>query len=301
LRDGGTAASLLPRLQPIGEPDDDDLMVLGPAILGEAQNIPPAIGPLRRRLMLARMILARGPIGGEAPRLDQAIQLADALSRLVDEIETNGLSLDALDGLVVGELAEHWQITLDFFDLLRRQWPRVLEAEGAIDPSLRRNQLLDLQARLWQASPPDGFVIAAGSTGSIPATARLMSAIAVLPRGAIVLPGLDMVPNPDDWQAIEADPSHPQFGLAQLLQRLGVTRVEVTVWPGVAVDFKPHARAWFVSTALLPAERTDKWPELRRSPLPMSTKLEGLERIDCRSEQEEALVIAIARSRPALI
>ena len=38
---------------------------------------------------------------------------------------------------------------------------------------------------------PAGPVIAAGSTGSVPATAQLLSAIARLPHGAVVLPGLD--------------------------------------------------------------------------------------------------------------
>ena len=37
----------------------------------------------------------------------------------------------------------------------------------------------------------DRPVIAAGSTGSVPATARLLKAIARLPNGALVLPGLD--------------------------------------------------------------------------------------------------------------
>ena len=34
-------------------------------------------------------------------------------------------------------------------------------------------------------------MIAAGSTGSMPATAKLLATIARLPHGAVVLPGLD--------------------------------------------------------------------------------------------------------------
>ncbi len=295
-RMGSGGATLLPRLQPIGDLDDADLMVLGPGILGEAFEIPPSLAPLRRRMMLARLILARGSAGaGPANiRLDQAIQLASALARLLDEVGTEGLSLDGLDGLAQAELAGHWQVTLDFLDILRRQWPLVLEQEGAIDPASRRNLLLDLQARLWRARPPEGPVIAAGSTGSIPASARLMAAIASLPQGTIVLPGLDFTPDEDDWKAIADEPSHPQFGLSRLLRVLGVQRAQVTPWPGMEIRHALGARARAISKALLPAARTDSWPGLGNSELAGEAIWADLERVDCRNEREEALVIAIA-------
>ncbi len=45
-------------------------------------------------------------------------------------------------------------------------------------------------------------VIAAGSTGSMPATAKLLAAIAQLPHGAVVLPGLDTDLDEDSWREI---------------------------------------------------------------------------------------------------
>ncbi len=47
-----------------------------------------------------------------------------------------------------------------------------------------------------------GPVIAAGSTGSMPATARFLQAIAKLPQGAVVLPGLDTDLDDAAWQMI---------------------------------------------------------------------------------------------------
>ncbi|MGZ7250325.1 hypothetical protein ACXWPT_09615, partial [Streptococcus pyogenes] len=76
-------------------------------------------------------------------------------------------------------------------------------------------------------------VIAAGSTGSIPATADLLSVIARLETGAVVLPGLDRDMDERSWAAIRGErpaPSvlgHPQYGLARLLGRIGVERAEV--------------------------------------------------------------------------
>ena len=49
--------------------------------------------------------------------------------------------------------------------------------------------------RLTKASPHP--VIAAGSTGTVPATARLLKTIASLPNGAVVLPGLDLTLDDD--------------------------------------------------------------------------------------------------------
>ena len=46
--------------------------------------------------------------------------------------------------------------------------------------------LLDALNDRWRIDPPDHPVIAAGSTGSIPSTARLLARIAALPRGVAV-------------------------------------------------------------------------------------------------------------------
>ena len=46
--------------------------------------------------------------------------------------------------------------------------------------------------RRLAAPAPLAPVIAAGSTGSVPATAALLAVIAGLPQGAVVLPGLDL-------------------------------------------------------------------------------------------------------------
>ena len=62
----------------------------------------------------------------------------------------------------------------------------------------RRNRLLDLQRAVWEAAPPQTPIIAAGSTGSIPAAADLMHTIARLPQGAVYLPGLDRAPSDEE-------------------------------------------------------------------------------------------------------
>jgi ATP-dependent helicase/nuclease subunit B len=325
---------------PIGDLDSDDLSVLGGALFGEAADIPPAIGELKRRMLLARLVMAAPARGGPrtaAIRLDQATQLAAELARLLDQVETERKDLSALEYLVPESLAAHWQLTINFLDILRRAWPDILAEEGAIDPAERRNRLLDLQRAVWEAAPPQAPIIAAGSTGSIPAAADLMHTIARLPQGAVYLPGLDRAPSEEDWQAIAEDASHPQYGLAQLLKRLDLTRDQVADVASTSrsaavnplprngggsgrgkpehsgkesslaspIPTLPHVeggsslRGEIVSTALLPAERTHGWKRRAEEMDARAVRdaIAGVQRIDCHSEREEALVIALALRR----
>ena len=284
-----SGASLLPRLMPIGDLDGEDLEVLGGALLGAAA-IPPSIGDLKRRMLLARLVMAAQGMATQghatarnAIRLDQASQLAAELARLLDQVLTERKDLSALEDIVPENLAQHWQLTIDFLDILRRAWPDILADEGAIDPADRRNRLLDLQRELWTVRPPTTPVIAAGSTGSIPAAADLMHVVARLPQGAVYLPGLDRAPDAEDWQAIEEDPSHPQYGLAQLLKRFEITRDSVADVAVTAPSPARAARAQIVSAALLPADRTHGWKDRAEALAGAAEAIADVQRIDCQS------------------
>src|SRR5208282_4391200 len=158
----------------------------------------------------------------------------------------------------------------------------------ALDPAERRNRLLEAQAALWRARPPEGEVIAAGSTGSIPATADLLALVATLPTGRLVLPGLDRHTESDAWEMLE--PSHPQFGLKRLIERLGIARHQVEDWPWDGLETSPRARAALIAKAMLPAASTDAWRGLATPP---AEALSGLKRIDCPTPREEAGVVAL--------
>jgi len=290
LRQSGGRATLLPRLQPIGDIDEDELTISGfeEPQLPESVALPPAISEMRRRLLLASMIVAR-----PAPRTsaDQAVWLAADLARLLDQVQTERLSFDGLDGLAPAEHAEHWQEILEFLKIVTENWPRILADEGCIDPAERRNRLLAAQAEAWRQMPPDAPVIAAGSTGSIPATADLLGVVARLPRGAVVLPGLDCYLDEEGWSTLA--PSHPQYGLRQLLDRLEVSRDEVEDWdPGFAEGGNPMRRH-LVAEAMRPAQTTSAWRDLTLSKEEILQGLDGLERIDCATPREEAGAIAL--------
>ena len=276
---------LLPRMHPLGDLDEDELALTGWKDIGGLNAIKPAISPLRRQLLLTRLILS---FEGDKTTSDQAAQLAAELGGLLDQVHTEGLTFTDLKSLVPEDYATHWNITLDFLKILTDNWPTILEAEGVIDPADRRNRLLDAQQHVWMENPPTGPIVAAGSTASIPAVAKLLACIAKLPQGMVVLPGLDRFMDRDDWENLEA--SHPQYGLKQLLNRLSLTPDDVEDWQATGVDGSHFTRAKLLSEAMLPAASTDKW---RSMPAPIGDVLQGIERVDCPTPHEEAGAIAL--------
>ncbi|MDE0944106.1 MAG: double-strand break repair protein AddB [Alphaproteobacteria bacterium] len=279
LRQSDGRAMLLPRMQAIGDVDEDELL-LDPSFGADLLELPPAITDLRRQLLLLHLIARNRDIDPS-----QAAPLAKELADLLDRLQTEDVPLSALADLVPDDLASHWQETLEFLNLLADPWQALLAAEGCMDPSERRNVLLRAQADRWRADPPTDPVIVAGSTGSIPAAANLIAVVAGLPQGAVVLPGLDAFSDVETWAAV--DQSHAQFGLRQLLQNMTVDREQVMPWLQDAPESPRHA---LLREAMRPTETTELWR--RMPPLPIQAAT-GLIRVDCADPIEEAGVIAL--------
>jgi ATP-dependent helicase/nuclease subunit B len=284
LRQGDGSALLLPVIRPLGDVDEDELDLRG---IGDAQDEALAFGTLERSLLLARLVQASPLAGGDSAN---ALRLARELGHLLDSAATEEVGLDRLPDLVPAELAGHWQQTLDFLKIVREAWPAIKAEEGRSDSAEHRQRVTQRWIEHWQATPPDDPVIAAGSTGTIPATARLLKLISRLPQGRIVLPGLDRGLDEPAWTAVHDEPTHPQHALARLLDTLGVLRSDVTDWPD---EGKPHmSRADLLTAALLPPAESHRWRDLRGGIA--ADALAGLLRIEAPGPREEALAIALA-------
>ncbi len=296
LKISGGKPLILPRLQPIGDVDEEELAfsIAGPFEL----EVPPAISPLSRQIMLANVI---AHLPGFSKGIEQDLALATALGRLMDQVYTEDLSLEDLPHIVDKEaFATHWQITLDFLSILSEHWPRILAENGVIDAADRRNRLLKILVQHWQENPPAHPVIAAGSTGSIPAMGALLSVIARLPQGCVLLPGLDQSVDRESWEKM--GPTHPQAALKQLLQRMDVPRENVKLWPTAEqhADYqKVKDSARLFSEVMRPAETTEQWNELAVASWQKSIPSLDIQLYECAHLQEEALTIA-ARLRHAL-
>ncbi|MDR3440363.1 double-strand break repair protein AddB [Telmatospirillum sp.] len=282
LRHSGGRPLLLPRMRPLGDADEEELSLGDDGDL----SLPPAVPPLTRQLLLARLILGVGAgRGGYRPTPEQAAQLAAELARLLDQVHTEGLDFSRLASLVPEDFATHWQLTLDFLAILSQHWPEILAEQGWMEATLRRNRLLETQAERWLAEPPPFPVLAAGSTGSIPATARLLTVVANLPRGRLVLPGLDQTMDAASRSVL--DQTHPQYGLYQLLDRLELAPDEVALWPGT----KAGRRDRLIAETMRPAATTEAWRRLGGTL--MDDALAGVTRLTCPGPREEAAAIAL--------
>ena len=268
------AGLLMPRLAVIGDADLDESVALALDAIDEAEPIPPAIDPLRRRLMLAALIERHNPAGEEAITGAAAFQLAEGLGRVIDQLHYEEVAPARLADIesALGDLAEHWQASWRRLSLLVEHWPMLLAATGHIDRADRRNRLLDRVSRNWRTVPPARFVVAAGVTTAAPAIARLLRTVADLPQGMVVLPGLDLGMASEEWEAlgpVKPDPenparpleTHPQYHLKLLLGRMGVSRDEVREWDAQSPVDGPDARAPFTSLLFAPAAYTARWQQ----------------------------------------
>src|SRR5947208_10207562 len=304
-------ALLLPRIDALGDIDEDELAFAeDPEQLAGAAplEIPPRLGELERRLTLARRVAAwaKGPVlaplvvGGPASTL----ALAGDLARLMDDMATRGVGWDALDALVPDQLDQYWQHSLEFLRIARQAWPAHLEEIGKIEPAARRDLLIEAEARRLTRHH-DGPVIAAGSTGSMPATAKFLHAVAALPQGAVVLPGLDTALDDDAWQLIGGvrdaqgkfiqppASNHPQFAMQALLHRLGIRRGDVERLSAPAA----HGRDVLVSEAMRPSNATAEWHRRLAEPDiadKISRSMKNLAVIEAANPEMEALSIAVA-------
>lgn len=306
----GNVSAILPVIRPLGEFEAElaDLLTEGGAA---ALDHAPPVGERERVLLLAPLVQAwkaRVPAHVAAlfeegvvlpASLSDSLWLARDLAALMDEIDTEEADWSRLAHVVPAELASWWQLTLDFLNIVTTAWPHLLAERGWSNPAAHRNAMLAAEVERLERHPPSGPVIAAGSTGSIPATARLLGTIARLEKGAVVLPGLDLHLDQESWKAIGAseEPSacgHPQFGLKKLIAAMGAPRSEIIELkkPRPSLD----ARRNLLIEALRPAETTDLWVSNSQAVgLALSQgALAEVSLIEAANEREEAAAIAIA-------
>lgn len=297
----GRGGLLLPRMTPVGDMDDDAFA----RFAAGAAPLLPAVPPLRRRFELARLVrqLPAGPEGGSRSPVE-ALRLGDALCSTLDTLLEEEIAPERLRDVVDnGDLASHWQRTLDFLDLVITAWPEARRSSGGTDGRTRMAALIDATIARWQVAPPPGRIVAAGITNASPPVVRLLAAILALPGGMVVLPGLDTdlsEAGERRWQAIkcltEAEDSngesgeHPQCALKTLLARLKLERADAQDWGSTGGDLDGSAaRTALLFAAMAPAAATEAGPD------PVTAgALAGLKVVECVTAAEEAQVIALA-------
>ena len=287
---------ILPRLSSLGEVDEDELLFMATELGADYLTDTPSIHPLKRRLVMAKWVnklhaLESEQMGDEKPSIAQTLALSDSLCTLLDQIHIEQADIKKIKTLVPEAFdGDHWKNNLKYLSQIVDVYPPYLEAVGLQDGMIRRNELLKKQAGFWQRKPPTGRIIIAGSTGTMPATADLMKTVSSLPnnRGAVILPGIDMMLSSDDANVIISDPAHPQYGLMKLLNCLDVQLTDVKT---IGDDTIPPARQQLLMEMMRPASMTHLWDstvkELDKSALDNVTLTE------CDDSIAEARTIAL--------
>ncbi|MEH6665765.1 MAG: double-strand break repair protein AddB [Brevundimonas sp.] len=294
----GDRPVLLPQVRPLGDLEEDE----PPFAPGELElDLKPAISPLKRRFELARLVAAHH--GGAVEPL-RALEMAEALAAFLDSCQIEEVADPGrVADLVEADLAEHWRSTAAFLAVAVEEWPRRLDELGLSDPSARRVTLLKRLAEAWDERPPAFPVIAAGSTGTVPAAAAVLGAVARAPSGCVVLPGLDRDLSQGAWDQIAGDDGeqHPQGALKRLIGRHGVDRAQVRAWPARDTGESARlgrARRRLIAEALKPPASTADWTraiaEMRKGGGdPVAEGLEGLTGVTARTEEAAAAVAAV--------
>jgi ATP-dependent helicase/nuclease subunit B len=270
-------SALLPKLIPLGSSESEDLALASQDSYAFMENLPPLITEEERLVLLTDMVQMFYMREQKPLKTSQASMLASQLIDFMNQVQTEGLSFKTLKDLVPEDYAAHWQITLHFLDMIGEAWPDFLKKHNKIERAEYQRRLLECRNDYWKKHPSPHPVIAAGSTGSIPATAALLKTIASMPKGLVILPGFD----PSLEESVLS--SHPQYTMQNLLKTLEIDPQDVRPF----VDTEPHPR-----TEIL-REIFQQTP----ASLPLHEIAEGLqniEMVECAHPQEEACVIGLA-------
>ncbi|MDG4650274.1 double-strand break repair protein AddB [Roseibacterium sp. SDUM158017] len=280
------APGFLPRIRPV-------------AALSEAADLaglPPAMPGLRIRLKLAdlvrRLIDADPAI---APR-SAIYPLADSLADLMGEMFEERVTPETIAGLDMGAQSGYWARSQAVLGVVEEFFGE----DAALTPEARQTQLVDRLVRQWEAAPPAHPVLVAGSTGSRGATARLMQAVARLPQGAVLLPGLDRDMPADIWRRLIegrrtqglGGEDHPQYRLARVAEAAGLTPADIAEWMPSMKPASVH-RNRLISLALRPAPVTDQWREEGPGLEGLEDALRDVTLLEAPSPQTEATAIAL--------
>ncbi|MEO1965653.1 double-strand break repair protein AddB [Hyphomonas sp.] len=254
----GEKPILPPDIRTLGDIEADE----APSVDAARSGLPPAMSAARRLGALTHLVQAfYDNAYGVTPPAASALAAAQELSRLMEQAalseQVDWSMLPDLAGTT--ELAKHWEQSVKFLKIISESWPDWLAENGESDPFLRDIAAARIMAQRWTEAPPKAPVLIAGSTGATPAGRILMKAAMTLPKGLVVLPGLDMHADEDARAVIAGSVSHPQHILFDTLRDLGVQPEDVRIWPGTDGTTKAEARRRMIHEALAPAESTADW------------------------------------------
>lgn len=309
----GNSVALMPRIYTIGDLDEDEMILgLESDIPLDAQN---KINSDERRIILARLVRAWSTALEPKERelyeeedivlpssAADAIRLASSVANFMDRVETEEIDWRDIKQLQPDTQAAWWQITIAFLQIVMEKWPEFLTEKGKINPAAFRSRLMNARIEQLASRATKGPVIVAGSTGSIPATTRLIKAVSELENGAVILPGIDHDLPPDiaielaEKEELAQDSvlsTHPQFGLGRLAGKLNIALGDIERLGNPDDDLS--TREQIMNIALLPPKDSADWLKYKAafSDEEITKAVKGITLIQAAGDRQEALAIAL--------
>ena len=287
LKQSGQKAIILPRIRPIGDFEDESPNL-------SQSELPLGISPVGHFLTLFSLVKQwshENPAIELAKEISnspaQIIALTNSLLQLLNQSETEEISLEKLNDVYDADLSEHRHAILSLLSTVKIELPKKLHDLNLLGPQERRSRMIHMEAENIRNGNFNGPIIAAGSTGTIPATRELLKAIANYEMGAVILPGLDDIMEEQAWATLK--PDHPQFALKKLIETIEIPRTEIAMMSAGRRD-----RNFLTSEMMRPTEHAHLWRESIESRHgAIASSLVGLQLIAAPDMHIEARAIAL--------
>lgn len=268
------------------------------AARADMAGLPAPIPDLRLRLELSQLVAALLDRQPELAPRSSLYGLSDSLADLMAEMQEERVSPETVAALDVEGHSDHWQRAQAFLKIVA---PYFAEGEGAaLSIEARQSAVADMLVADWAKAPPAHPVIVAGSTGSRGPTARFMAAVARLPQGAVILPGMDYDQPKEVWDSLSdglTAEDHPQFRFMKFASSVGLHPLGIARW-SAAQPVNP-ARNRLISLAFRPAPVTDQWLEEGPKLAELDRAAGGLTLVEAPNPQAEAATIALRLRKAA--
>lgn len=232
---------------------------------------------LTRQMLLAKQVQIFFKSNGMSYTLRNALELSQSLAELLDNATLYDVSDDAIKALAKGNYSEHWQRIATFLRIVFNNWQTINDEHQSISSAQSTHHILNSLASYWQKKAPTFPIIAAGSTGSHPATAHLLQAIAKAPRGCVLLPGI-FAGITETYEA-QIEKGHPLFYGKQLAHKMHLHLSAIPVLCGNDSSRSNYLMQAFTPVSLMATKHVKK-----NSPVTI---------LSCANEWQEARAVAL--------
>ena len=219
---------------------------------------------------------------------NQALNIANHIKNLFDEIEREEINLEKIDEIDDSDLSLHRQVTLEFLQNFHRQIKNSFIKNNIYFTTSYQNLIINKFIEILEEQGAKYPIIMAGSTGSVSFGKKLIKAISAQTNCHIILHGLEE-------NLEERAEHHPQFLLNELIKFLQIDKKQIKKIAQEKFKLSSQSRSDFISMTMLEAEKTLIWQ--KDSDLLSGADLaEKFKIIEAKDEFEEAKIIALILS-----